>query len=77
MPVMSGPEFVRQLWALGSRTPVLLMSGFADAALTRDLPGSVARILGKPFATAELLAALQEARAVPVDGPTQGLPEEG
>lgn len=77
MPVMSGPEFVRQLWALGSRTPVLLMSGFADAALTRDLPGSVTRILGKPFATAELLAALRETMAPSAVAPSQGLPEEG
>jgi two-component system, cell cycle sensor histidine kinase and response regulator CckA len=77
MPVMSGPEFVRQLWALGSRTPVLLMSGFADAALTRDLPGSVARILGKPFATAELLAALRAIASPAAAESPEGLPEAG
>jgi two-component system, cell cycle sensor histidine kinase and response regulator CckA len=81
MPVMSGPEFVRQLWALGSRTPVLLMSGYADAALTRDLPSSVARILGKPFASAELLAAVREVLDAPAGSvrvsASEGLPEEG
>lgn len=81
MPVMSGPEFVRQLWALGSRTPVLLMSGFADGALTRELPPSVVRVLGKPFATADLLAAVDASlAALPNVGQAstpEGLPAEG
>ncbi len=63
MPVMSGPEFVRQLRVAGSRLPVVLMSGFADAELTRSLPPGVRELLQKPFATAELFRAVREALA--------------
>jgi CheY-like chemotaxis protein len=78
MPVMSGPEFVRQLRGAGSRTPVLLMSGFADEALVRDLPSTVAQVLAKPFPSAVLLAAVRDALAVAErEGGGQGLPVEG
>jgi two-component system cell cycle sensor histidine kinase/response regulator CckA len=63
MPVMSGPEFVRQLRVAGSRLPVVLMSGFADVELTRSLPAGVRELLQKPFATAELFRAVREALA--------------
>jgi PAS domain S-box-containing protein len=67
MPVMSGPEFVRQLRVAGSRLPVVLMSGFADAELTRSLPVGVRELLQKPFATAELFRAIREALAARTD----------
>jgi FixJ family two-component response regulator len=79
--VPASPEVVRRLWALGSCAPVPLISGYADAALTRDMPSSVARILGEPFASAELLASVREALDAPAGGArfavSEGLPEEG
>ena len=60
MPVMDGPEFVRHLRAAGGRTPVLLMSGFADEDLVRGLPPDVARVLSKPFSSEALLTALRD-----------------
>jgi two-component system cell cycle sensor histidine kinase/response regulator CckA len=60
MPVMGGPEFVRHLRATGTRTPVLLMSGFADEELVRELPPDVAQVLAKPFSTSVLLAAIRD-----------------
>lgn len=68
MPVMSGPEFVRQLRTLGSRVPVVLMSGFADAELTRSLPAGVTQVLAKPFVAAELLSALRAALSGVAEG---------
>jgi len=64
MPVMTGPEFVRLLRAAGSRTPVVLMSGFADAELVRALPAGVTEVLSKPFNAADLLRAVGEAVAL-------------
>lgn len=63
MPVMSGPEFVRQLRAAGSRLPVVLMSGFADTELTRTLPPGVTDVLSKPFVASEMLRAVKSAVA--------------
>jgi CheY-like chemotaxis protein len=63
---------------MGARTPVLLMSGFADEELIRDLPASVAQVLAKPFPSAELLRAMREALADPRDAVAgEGLPEAG
>ncbi len=61
MPVMSGPEFVRQLRAAGSLLPVVLMSGFADTELTRTLPAGVSDVLSKPFVASDLLRAVNAA----------------
>lgn len=84
MPVLSGPDLVRQLRAAGSRTPVLLMSGFADEELVRDLPPNVAQVLAKPFPSAALLAAARHAIAARADAASReapagpkGLPESG
>lgn len=79
MPVLSGPEFVRQLRAAGSRTPVLLMSGFADEELVRDLPPTVAQVLAKPFPSNALLAAVRQALALRPEPSAggEGLPDAG
>ncbi len=68
MPVMSGPDFVRQLRTSGSRLPVVLMSGFADTELTRSLPDGVTQVLAKPFVAAELLRALNAALSGVAEG---------
>ncbi len=78
MPVMSGPDFVRQLRGMGARTPVLLMSGFADEELVRELPTGVVQVLAKPFPSARLLSAVREALAAQRrEVATEGLPETG
>ena len=76
MPVMNGPDLARQLRSGGSRTPVVLMSGFADEALTDALPEGVVRVLAKPFSAADLLAAVRSALAAETMArpATQGLP---
>ncbi len=64
MPIMTGPEFVRLLRATGSRTPVVLMSGFADSELVRALPEGVTEVLSKPFHASDLLRAVGAAVAL-------------
>jgi len=64
MPVMTGREFVRLLRVAGSRTPVVLMSGFADAELIGALPVGVTEVLSKPFNSTALLRAVAAAASL-------------
>lgn len=60
MPSMSGIEMVQHLRGLGSRTPVILCSGYGyevDEALMRRL--QIVELLNKPIGRDELLSAIQ------------------
>ncbi|MBL6454130.1 response regulator [Belnapia sp. T6] len=58
MPGMDGVELARRLRQRWPSLPVVLLSGYAEAALAADLAGEGFRFLAKPYAPAELLAAL-------------------
>jgi CheY-like chemotaxis protein len=63
MPDLDGVEVVRRLRASGVTVPVVLCSGDLDAARQRGLePGMVQGMLQKPFASDELLGAIERAR---------------
>ncbi|HEX8416614.1 MAG TPA: response regulator, partial [Methylobacterium sp.] len=55
MPAMNGAELRLRAQALRPELPVLLMTGYADAAM---LPPGSARVLRKPFALADLALAV-------------------
>jgi PAS domain S-box-containing protein len=61
---MDGIEVIRRIRASGSRVPIVLSSGYLDAQSERDLePHSFQAFLRKPYRIAELLSAIEQARA--------------
>ncbi len=60
MPGLDGPALVRNLRESQAGLPAILMSGYADASLRRDLQAADIRFLPKPFGMAELTGALRE-----------------
>ncbi|MES1171907.1 MAG: response regulator, partial [Bacteroidota bacterium] len=64
MPDLDGGEVLRRLRATGSRVPVVLSSGYVDAAQREGLAsGMFQRVLDKPYSIAELIEAVEAARA--------------
>jgi CheY-like chemotaxis protein len=60
MPVMDGPEFLRQLRASGAEVPVIVVSADiqeSSRALVEDL--GISGFLNKPVKSKELLACLE------------------
>jgi CheY-like chemotaxis protein len=65
MPDMDGVEVIRRVRQSGSRVPIVLSSGYLDLTSERDLePHSFQAFLRKPYRVAELLTAIEQARAV-------------
>ncbi len=60
MPGLDGPALVRALREGQAGLPAILMSGYADASLRRDLQAADIRFLPKPFGMADLTGALRE-----------------
>jgi CheY-like chemotaxis protein len=59
LPGISGVDFVEQLRAKGDQTPIVVLSGAPDkAAVVRATNCGRVDFLGKPFKTAELVAAI-------------------
>lgn len=70
MPGLDGAEVVNELRARGAVVPILLASGYVDAATERRLrPGSFQGFLRKPFGVRELLRAVESARRTSVSPP--------
>ncbi|MCX7685962.1 MAG: ATP-binding protein [Acetobacteraceae bacterium] len=65
LPGRDGLALARAARAAWPDLPVLLMSGYAEAALGTDLAAEGIAFLGKPFTPAELLAAVGRALAPP------------
>ncbi len=66
MPDMDGAEVVHRIRETGLRVPIVLTSGYAAAETYRKLAhGSVQGFLPKPYLVAELLTAIEHARAQP------------
>ena len=59
MPGLDGPALVRTLREGQSGLPAILMSGYADASLRRELQVNDIRFLPKPFAMGDLTGALR------------------
>ena len=62
MPGMDGVALARALRQRWPGLPVVLVSGYAEATLRADLAGEGFHFLAKPYAPAELLAAVDAAR---------------
>jgi len=60
MPGADGLSLARTLRARWPGLPVLLLSGYAEVTLGADLEAEGMRLLAKPFAPAELMAAVAE-----------------
>ena len=60
MPGLDGPALVRTLREGQPGLPAILMSGYADASLRRDLQAADIRFLPKPFGMGDLTVALRE-----------------
>jgi two-component system cell cycle sensor histidine kinase/response regulator CckA len=63
MPGLDGLELAGRLRQRDPDLPVLLVSGYAEAALGRDLPAERIRLLSKPYGLADLVAELRSALA--------------
>jgi two-component system cell cycle sensor histidine kinase/response regulator CckA len=59
MPGMDGLALAEALRARWPRLPVLLTSGYAEAALGRDLAADGVRLMSKPYALKDLVAAAE------------------
>jgi CheY-like chemotaxis protein len=59
MPGLDGLELARRLRACVADLPVLLVSGYAEAALGQDLTAERIRLLPKPYGLADLVAELR------------------
>ena len=66
MPLMSGPDVVRELRRRGVNTPVILASGYSDAVLEHDNMAGIP-LIEKPYDPSALLA-LVEAQLEARDG---------
>jgi two-component system cell cycle sensor histidine kinase/response regulator CckA len=58
MPGMDGLELASRLRQRDPALPVLLVSGYAEAALGRDLSAERLRLLAKPYGLSDLVAEL-------------------
>lgn len=63
MPGLDGPGLVEKLRVAAPNLPAVLISGYADAASRERLASANIVFLAKPFAMAELVAAVDAARA--------------
>jgi two-component system cell cycle sensor histidine kinase/response regulator CckA len=60
MPGIDGLALAERLRARWPGLPVLLVSGYAEAALGRDLAAEGLRLLAKPYGLSELVAELRD-----------------
>jgi signal transduction histidine kinase len=66
MPDLDGAEVVRRVRDTGSRIPIVLSSGYIDSTQERALDrGSYQGFLGKPYRIADVVEAIERARAAP------------
>ncbi len=66
MPVMTGPELARRVLDQSPTVGVVLVSGYtAESFELTELIRRGAQFVGKPFASSDLLEAVERARAIP------------
>lgn len=61
MPVVSGLSLQSRLLAMNVTTPIIFVTGRANAVREKALERGAVAVLGKPFAADELLGAVQSA----------------
>ncbi|SDC78220.1 hybrid sensor histidine kinase/response regulator [Belnapia rosea] len=66
LPGMDGRELARRLRLRWPHLPVVLASGYGSAGLRAELAAEGFHLLAKPYGSAELMAALEAVRRVPV-----------
>ena len=75
MPGMEGPALVAEVRKIWPNLPAILVSGYAESALTGDLPTERVVFLPKPYSLAELLDAVTLVRKpgtqIGLAGPTE------
>jgi len=77
MPAMSGLELQGWLTKKGIRLPVIMLTGHGDVALAvRAMKAGALDFIEKPARERELLAALEEARAVAASRPRPSIPPD-
>ena len=59
MPGLDGLQLATRLRARDPDLPVLLVSGYAEAALERDLSAERLRLLSKPYSLSDLVSELR------------------
>jgi signal transduction histidine kinase/ActR/RegA family two-component response regulator len=66
MPDIDGAEVLRRVRGRGLRIPVVISSGYLDAAVERRLPrGEFQGFLAKPYGATDLVDAIERARTAP------------
>jgi PAS domain S-box-containing protein len=77
MPGMTGPAFAAQARAMCPGLPVLFMSGYEQQeAGAEDWPGPGAKVIGKPFSRAALLARVSQMLTASADPAASVLPQQ-
>jgi CheY-like chemotaxis protein len=77
MPGMTGPAFAAQAHAMCPGLPVLFMSGYEQQEATaEDWPGPGAKVIGKPFSRAALLARVSQMLTANADPDASVLPQQ-
>jgi DNA-binding NtrC family response regulator len=61
MPVLSGPDLIKNALRINPKLPIILITGYADEHIPDDVSPLVHRVLPKPFTKAELFDAVRTA----------------
>lgn len=59
MPVLSGPDLIRNALRINPKLPIILITGYAEEHIPDDIRPLVHHILPKPFVKAEVLDAVR------------------
>ena len=59
MPLVSGPQLIKNLLRVNPELPIILVTGYADEHIPGDIRLLVEHILPKPFLKAELVHAVR------------------
>jgi two-component system, cell cycle sensor histidine kinase and response regulator CckA len=61
MPVLPGPDLIRNALRINPKLPIILMTGYAEEHIPDDVRPLVHLVLPKPFTKAEMLDAVRTA----------------
>jgi two-component system, cell cycle sensor histidine kinase and response regulator CckA len=61
MPLVSGPELIKNALRINPKVPIILVTGYADEQIPDDIRPFVQHVLPKPFLKSELLHAVRTA----------------
>ena len=61
MPLVPGPELIKNVLRINPKLPIILVTGYADEHIPDDIRPLVQQVLPKPFVKSELLHAVRTA----------------